>query len=110
MGKKIRFGNFVYNKISFNVNKDDLSKEDIKEYIFSYVNMEITTIKNYAKIDKMRLYKDDIRRFAWVCFKRCKLIFAENKVIFNMDDEKDFFEEYLTLKKLNLPQKESFEY
>ena len=72
--------------------------------------MEITEIKNYARIDKLRLNKDDKRRCAWVLFKRCKIILADNKVIFIMDDEKDFFEEYLTLKKLNLPQKESFEY
>ena len=44
-------------------------------------------------------------------YKRCKLILAQNKlmhnkVIYNMDDdEKDIFEEYLTLKKLNSPQK-----
>ena len=62
--------------------------------------MEITEIKNYARIDKLRLYKDDIRRCAWVCFKRCKLILAENKVIFNMDDEKDFFWGIFNIKKI----------
>ncbi len=50
-------------------------------------------------------------------FKRCKLIFAKikqfyNTMIYNMDDddEKDIFEEYLKLNKLNSPQKISFEY
>ena len=72
--------------------------------------MEITTIKNYAKIEKMKLNKDDISMCVWVCFKRCKLILIDNKVILNMDDEKQLFEEYLTSKKLKLPKKYSFEY
>ena len=49
------------------------------------------------------------------CNKFCDLKIAQDKqiyntVIYNMDDddEKDFFEEYLTLKKLNSPKK--FEY
>ena len=50
----------------------------------------------------MRLNKDDKRMCAWVLFKRCKLILTQNKVIYNIDDEKDFFEEYLTVNKLNL--------
>ena len=45
---------------------------------------------------------------AWVLFKRCKLILDDNKVVFNMDDKNDFFEEYLKLNKLNSPKK--FEY
>ena len=106
-GKKIRFGNFVYNKIRYPVN----TKEDIKEYIFSYVNMEITTIKNYAKIEKMKLNKDDIIMCVWVCFKRCKLILDDHKLILNMDDENNYLEEYLTENKLNLKRKKySFNY
>ena len=45
-GGKIRFGEFLYKNISSNVNKDDITKEDIKEYIFNYVNIEITKIKD----------------------------------------------------------------
>jgi len=90
------------------------TKEDIKEYIFDYIDREFPDIKTYASNHKIRLSKDDKRRCAWVLFKRCKLIFEtnelyHNKVIYNMDDEeKDIFEEYLKLKKLNSPQK--FEY
>ena len=91
------------------------TKEDIKNYIFDYIDREFPDIKTYASNHKIRLSKDDKRRCAWVLFKRCKLIFVpnklhHNKVIYNMDDdeEKEIFEEYLKLKKLNSPQK--FEY
>ena len=109
-GKTIIFRNFCGDYINYPVN----TKEAIKKYLFNYVNEEFTDIKNYAKNYKIRLNKDDKRRCAWVLFKRCKLIFEtnelyHNKVIYNMDDdEKDIFEEYLKLKKLNSPKK--FEY
>ena len=109
-GKTIIFRNFCGDYINYPVN----TKEAIKKYLFNYVNEEFTDIKNYAKNYKIRLNKDDKRRCAWVLFKRCKFIFngnklLHNKVIYNMDDEeKNIFEEYLKLKKLNSPQK--FEY
>ncbi len=59
--------------------------------------MEFPEIKTYARNHKIRL-NNDKRRCAWVLFKRCKFIFAQNKlihnkVIYNMDDdEKDVFE------------------
>ena len=66
---------------------------------------------------KIRLNKDDKRKCAWVLFKRCKIIFTNNRriyntVIYNMDDdeEKDIFEEYFKLKKLNSPQNLSIKY
>ena len=46
----------------------------------------------------------------WVCFKRCNFILDDYKLIINIEDEDNFFEEYLTLKKLNLKTKYSFEY
>ena len=109
-GKIIIFRNFCGNFITRPLN----TKEDIKEYIFDYIDREFPDIKTYASNHKIRLNKDDKRRCAWVLFKRCKLIFEpnkriHNKVIYNMDDEeKEIFEEYLKLKKLNSPQK--FEY
>ena len=109
-GKIIIFRNFCGNFITRPLN----TKEDIKDYIFDYIDREFPDIKTYASNHKIRLNKDDKRRCAWVLFKRCKLIFEtnelyHNKVIYNMDDEeKDIFEEYLKLKKLNSPQK--FEY
>jgi hypothetical protein len=106
--KIIMFRNFCGDNITKSLN----TKEDIKNYIFDYIDREFPDIKTYASNHKIRLSKDDKRRCAWILFKRCKLIFESNKrhkVIYNMDDEeKDIFEEYLKLKKLNSPQK--FEY
>jgi hypothetical protein len=109
-GKIIMFRNFWGEYITKPLN----TKEDIKNYIFDYIDREFPDIKTYASNHKIRLSKDDKRRCAWVLFKRCKLIFGRNKlyhnkVIYNMDDEeKDIFEEYLKVNKLNSPQK--FEY
>ena len=109
-GKIIMFRNFCGEYITKPLN----TKEDIKNYIFDYIDREFPDIKTYASNHKIRLSKDDKRRCAWVLFKRCKLIFGRNKlyhnkVIYNMDDEeKDIFEEYLKVNKLNSPQK--FEY
>jgi hypothetical protein len=109
-GKIIMFRNFCGEYITKPLN----TKEDIKNYIFDYIDREFPDIKTYASNHRIRLNKDDKRRCAWVLFKRCKLIFGRNKlyhnkVIYNMDDEeKDIFEEYLKVNKLNSPQK--FEY
>ena len=110
-GKIIMFRNFCCSYITKPLN----TKENIKEYIYDYIDREFPDIKTYASNHRIRLSKDDKRRCAWVLFKRCKFIFngnklVHNKVIYNMDDEeeKDIFEEYLKLKKLNSPQK--FEY
>ena len=110
-GKIIMFRNFCCSYITKPLN----TKENIKEYIYDYIDREFPDIKTYASNHRIRLSKDDKRRCAWVLFKRCKYIFngnklVHNKVIYNMDDEeeKDIFEEYLKLKKLNSPQK--FEY
>jgi hypothetical protein len=109
-GKIIMFRNFCGDYITKPLN----TKEDIKNYIFDYIDREFPDIKTYASNHRIRLNKDDKRRCAWVLFKRCKLIFGRNKlyhnkVIYNMDDEeKDIFEEYLKVNKLNSPQK--FEY
>ena len=72
--------------------------------------MEIIKIKNNAKTDKIRLDKDNIRMCIWVCFKRCNFILEDYKLIIDIEDEDNFFEEYLSLKKLNLKHKYSFEY
>jgi hypothetical protein len=110
-GKEIIFPNFCGSYIEIPLN----TKEAIKEYIFDYIITHFPYIKKCSTLFKIRLNKDDKRKCAWVLFKRCKFIFngnklLHNKVIYNMDDdeEKDIFEEYLKLKKLNSPQK--FEY
>ena len=111
--KTIQFRNFNSSKICRSVN----TKEDMKEYIFDYFNMEFSDIKTYASNAKIRLSNDDKRKCFWILFKRCKLIIKRNKVyynkdVYNMDDneEKEFFMEYLKLKNLSLPQKITFEY
>ena len=109
--KKIIFPIFCGGEIFRTLN----TKEAIKQYIFDYINSEFPHIKTYTRIYKIRLEKDDKRKCAWELFKRCKLKLASdkqiyNKVFYNMDDdeEKDIFEEYLKVNKLNSPQK--FEY
>ena len=102
-GKLIYFPNFYdYNISGYELN----TKEKIKEYIFNYINYDFPGIKMYALDRKIRLSNDDKRKCFWILFKRCKLIFEDNKVchnkvIYNIDDEeKDIFEEYLKLKKI----------
>ena len=107
MEKSILFRNFnSHMPIHLSLN----TKEAIKEYIFDYINTEFPDIKTYASNWKIRLSNDDKRKCFWILFKRCKLIFDINKqlyntMIYNMNDneEKDFFMEYLKLKKLSLP-------
>ena len=100
-GKKIIFPTFCGSYLEIPLN----TKEAIKEYIFDYIISNFPYIKKCATMFKMRLNKDDKRKCAWVLFKRCKFIFANNRrmhntVIYNMDDdeEKEIFEEYLKLK------------
>ena len=112
-GKTIEFRNFCGGEICRSLN----TKEDIKEYIFDYFNIEFPDIKTYASNAKIRLSNDDKRKCFWILFKRCKIIIENNKVyynkdVYNMDDneEKEFFMEYLKLKNLSLPKNTTFEY
>jgi ribosome maturation factor RimP len=100
-GKTIEFGTFINTDIVVPLN----TKEDIKEYIFHYINLDFQDIKKYAKKRKVRLSNDDMCKCFFILFKRCKILFDLNKVYYNMDDneEKDFFMEYLKLKNLSLP-------
>ena len=109
-GKSIYFPKFY----DYNISRYILNtKEEIKEYIFNYINYDFPGIKMYALDRKIRLSNDDKRKCFWILFKRCKLIFEDNKMIYNMDDneEKDVIMEYLTLKNLNFKKKNySFNY
>ena len=78
-GKIIMFRNFCGDYITKPLN----TKEDIKNYIFDYIDREFPDIKTYASNHKIRLNKDDKRRCAWVLFKRCKLIFESNELYHN---------------------------
>ena len=103
-GKSIYFPKFY----DYNISRYILNtKEEIKEYIFNYINYDFPGIKMYALDRKIRLSNDDKIKCFWILFKRCKLIFEDNKVIYNIDDneEKEVFMEYLTLKNLNFKKK-----
>jgi len=100
-GKTIEFGTFINTDIVVPLN----TKEDIKDYIFCYINRHFQEIKNMQKKRKVRLINDDICKCFLISFKRCKILLDinkgyYNKDVYNMDDdeEKDFFEEYLKLK------------
>jgi hypothetical protein len=67
--------------------------------------MEIISVKKYAKNDKIKLSKVDMRMCIWVCFQRCKLILDDYKLNLNMEDENNSLDEYLTEKKLKLKRK-----
>ncbi len=47
----------------------------------------------------------------WVIFQRCKVVLGRHELYLNMEDENNYLDEYLTLKKLNLKTKKySFNY
>ncbi len=47
----------------------------------------------------------------WVGFQRCKIVLDYREIYLNMEDENNYLDEYLTLKKLNLKRKKySFNY
>ena len=107
-GKTIEFGTFINTDIVVPLN----TKETIKNYIFRYINRDFQDIKKYAKKRKVKLSNDDMFKCYLILFKRCKILLDinkgyYNKDVYNLDDdeEKDFFEEYLKLNKLNLPKK-----
>ena len=112
-GKTIEFGTFISIDIVVPLN----TKENVKEYIFHYINGDFKQIEKYAKKRKVKLSNDDMLKCFLILFKRCKILLDinkgyYNKDVYNMDDneEKDFFMEYLKLKNLSLPQKMTFEY
>ena len=91
--------------------KNAITKDSIKEYLFFKVMLEIVSVKVNAKKDKIKLSKVDMRKCIWVCFQRYKLILDDYKINSNMEDENNSLDEYLTLKKLNLKSKKySFNY
>ena len=62
-------------------------------------------VKEYAKIDKIKLTKPDLRMCIWVLFQRCKIILEYYKLNLNMEDENNYLDEYFRLRKLNLKSK-----
>ncbi len=80
--------------------KNAITKDDIKGYLFFNVSLEIVMVKKYAKNYKIKLSKVDIRMCIWVCIQRCRLILNYYKVFLNMKDENNDLDEYLTEKKI----------
>jgi hypothetical protein len=110
-GKTIKIGTFIMTCFIKPLN----TKEDLKKKIFHCIDIDFQEIKKYAKKRRVRLINDDMRKCFLILFKRYKILLDinkgyYNKDVYNMDDddEKEFFEEYLKLNKLNSPQK--FEY
>jgi hypothetical protein len=87
-GKRIRFPSLGYRHpyILYDENgdyikdKDTITKDDIKRYLFNHVDFEIIYINCFAKTDKIRLGKDNITMCIWVCIKRCKLTLDNYKL------------------------------
>jgi hypothetical protein len=68
-------------------------------------------VKKYAKIDKIKSTKPDLRMCIWVLFQRCKNIRNDCKLNLNLEDDNNYLDEYFRLRKLNLKSKKySFNY
>ena len=108
-GKKIAFPGLRCHYHPYDENPYDNNgyylKDNIKRYLFHYLDAEILELKEYAKIDKIKLTKPDIRLCILICFQRYTLILNNDYKIninINMEDENNYFDEYLILNKLNL--------
>ena len=77
-GKKITFGGLRCHYHPYDENPYDNNgyylKDNIKRYLFHYLDTEILEVKEYAKFDKVKLTKTYIRMCSWVLFQRYKLI------------------------------------
>ncbi len=76
----------------------------MKKYLFYKIDNDIKYIKAHARVDKIKLTKPDIRMCIWIWFQRYKFI-LNDKFNLNVEDENNYLDEYLTLKKLNLKSK-----
>ena len=111
-GKEIRFCPYFDSGIMFDIKLmlhensikvlDTIAKDIIKRFLFDKVHNEIKYIKVHARVDKIKLTKPDLRMCIWLCFHRYFVLLNNNKIDLNMEDENNYLNEYLTLKKLNL--------
>ncbi len=97
-GKEIRFCPYPYWSIYGINDGDTFSKYIIKKYLFHKIDGEMKYIKVHARVDKIKLTKTDIRLCMWICFQRYKFLINDKFIILNIDDENNYFDEYLTLK------------
>ncbi len=92
--------------ISFDENghciKDNITKDENRIDLFRYVNTKFIEVIEYAKYDKIKLTKQNLRMCVWRFFQRYKLILNDYKINLNMEDENDYLDEYFKLKELNL--------
>ena len=111
-GKEITFCLYPFWNLYGIKDGDTYSKYIFKKYLFYKIDNDIKYIKVHARVDKIKLTKTDIRLCIWICFQRYKLILNNDyKINLNMEDENNYLDEYLTLKKLNLKSKKySFNY
>ena len=113
-GKEIRFClyfDWYYFRSIYGIKEGGITSRDlIKKYLFNQIDNDIKYIKVHARVDKIKLTKPDIRMCIWIWFQRYKFI-LNDKLNLNVEDENNYFDEYLTLKKLNLKKKNySFNY
>ncbi len=104
-GKKITFHNFNYHPYILCNENGNYRKDEIKRYIFNYINIHILEIKACAKISKSKLTIQNTRMCMWVCFQRGKIILYDYKINLNIEDENNYLDEYFRLRKLNLKSK-----
>jgi len=97
-GKEIRFCPYFYGI----KDRGTISKDNLKNYIFDNFDNEIKYIKVHARVDKNKLTKPDLRLCIWLCLQRFKFILNDKNINLNIDDENNYLNEYLRLKKLNL--------
>ncbi len=116
-GKNLKFYPLYHWSVIFDINNyaikdgDTISKDNTKRYLFNQINRDIKYIKEHARVDGIKLTRQDLRMCIWVCFQRYKLPLDDHKIYLNMEDENNYFDEYLTFKKLNLKTKKySFNY
>ena len=117
-GKKIIFPNFSKYYFRHDLYLDHKKyRKNFEEkidlmisYIFEYIDKEMEDLKSYSKFYKYKLNNADRRMAIWIFFQRIKIILKDDYVL-NMEDENNYFNEYLKSKKLNLKSKKySFNY
>jgi hypothetical protein len=79
-----------------------LFQKIILKILFDNFDNEMKYIKVHARVDKNKLTKPDLRLCIWLCLQRFKFILNDKNINLNIDDENNYLNEYLTLKKLNL--------
>ncbi len=67
-----------------------MTKDEIKRALFRYVKTKKFEVIEYAKYDKIKLTKLNLRMCVWIFFQRYKLILNDYKINLNMDHENNY--------------------